>query len=198
MAQKKSTKPSRTKASKAPVKEPVKKEAEIKTDAASAPAAVDNTPDKLTEEKESAAKETAATTPSKSSQVKEKATAAKEAVTEKASKAKEAVTERASKAKETVTEKASKAKKTVKKDISSAKETAKAKIAKAAASQETYFELAGEQILMEDINERIRQAWLAEGHYPSRLKSIKTYINLEERRAYYVINGKAENKYVEF
>ena len=51
---------------------------------------------------------------------------------------------------------------------------------------------------MEDINERIRQAWLAEGHYPSRLKSIKTYINLEERRAYYVINGKAENKYVEF
>ena len=198
MAQKKSMKPSKEKTTKAPAKEPAKKETEIKTDAASAPAAVDNTPDKLTEEKGLAAKETAVTAPSKSLQVKEKATAAKEAVTEKASKAKEAVTEKASKAKETVTEKASKAKETVKKDISSAKETAKAKIAKAAASQETYFEIAGEQILMEDINERIRQAWLAEGHYPSRLKSIKTYINLEERRAYYVINGKAENKYVEF
>ncbi|MCR5823852.1 MAG: DUF6465 family protein [Lachnospiraceae bacterium] len=66
------------------------------------------------------------------------------------------------------------------------------------ATQETYFEIAGEQILMEDINERIRQAWLAEGHFPSRLRTIKTYLNLEERRAYYVINGKAENKYVEF
>ena len=51
---------------------------------------------------------------------------------------------------------------------------------------------------MEDINERIRQAWLAEGHSPSRLKSVKTYLNIAERRDYYVINGKAENKYVEF
>ena len=75
----------------------------------------------------------------------------------------------------------------------------KASAAKAStATQETYFEIAGEQILMEDINERIIQAWLAEGHFPSRLRTIKTYLNLEERRAYYVINGKAENKYVEF
>ena len=75
----------------------------------------------------------------------------------------------------------------------------KAPAAKASAStQETYFEIGGEQILMEDINERIRQAWLAEGHFPSRLRTIKTYLNLEERRSYYVINGKAENKYVEF
>ena len=75
----------------------------------------------------------------------------------------------------------------------------KASAAKAStATQETYFEIAGEQILMEDINERIRQSWLAEGHFPSRLRTIKTYLNLEERRAYYVINGKAENKYVEF
>ena len=75
----------------------------------------------------------------------------------------------------------------------------KAPAAKASAStQETYFEIGGEQILMEDINERIRQAWLAEGHFPSRLRTLKTYLNLEERRSYYVINGKAENKYVEF
>ena len=75
----------------------------------------------------------------------------------------------------------------------------KAPAAKVSAStQETYFEIGGEQILMEDINERIRQAWLAEGHFPSRLRTIKTYLNLEERRAYYVINDEAENKYVEF
>ena len=172
MAQKKSTKPSRTKASKVPAEDFAKKEAEIKADASSASVVVDNILDKLTEEIE----ETTAKAASTASQVKEKAAAAKKTVTEKASKAKD----------------------TVKKDISSAKETAKAKIAKATASQETYFEIAGEQILMEDINERIRQAWLAEGHYPSRLKSVKTYLNIEERRAYYVINGKAENKYVEF
>ena len=167
MAQKKSTKPSRTKASKVPAEDFAKKEAEIKADASSASVVVDNILDKLTEEIE----ETTAKAASTASQVKEKAAAAKKTVTEKASKAKD----------------------TVKKDISSAKETAKA-----TASQETYFEIAGEQILMEDINERIRQAWLAEGHYPSRLKSVKTYLNIEERRAYYVINGKAENKYVEF
>ena len=108
------------------------------------------------------------------------------------------VKEKASSAKKTVTEKAAKAKESVKKSVSTGKAKAKEAVAKISASQETYFEIAGEQILMEDINERIRQAWLAEGHYPSRLKSIKTYLNIEERRAYYVINGKAEDKYVEF
>lgn len=109
-------------------------------------------------------------------------TTAKEAAA-KASAKKAEVKEKASSAKKTVTEKATKAKATV---------------AKLSASQETYFEIGGEQILMEEINERIRQAWLSEGHYAARLKSIKTYLNIEERRAYYVINGKAEDKYVEF
>ncbi len=150
-------------------------------------------------DKASSAKKTVTEKASKAKKtVTEKASKAKKAVTEKASKTKDTVTEKASKAKDTVTEKASKAKASVKKNVSTGKEKAKATVAKISASQETYFEIAGEQILMEDINEKIRQAWLSEGHYPSRLKSIKTYLNIEERRAYYVINGKAENKYVEF
>ena len=124
-------------------------------------------------------------------------TVAKEA-SAKASAKKEQVKEKASSAKKTVTEKATKAKESVKKNVSAGKEKAKAAVAKISATQETYFEIAGEQILMEEINEKIRQAWLAEGHYARSLKSIKTYLNIEERRAYYVINGNAENKYVEF
>ncbi|MCR4658454.1 MAG: DUF6465 family protein [Lachnospiraceae bacterium] len=147
---------------------------------------------------EEAVSKTSAGVKAAADKVSEKGAKAKAQVKKKASSAKETVTTKASKAKETVTTKASKAKETVKKNVSSGKEKAKATVAKISASQETYFEIAGEQILMEDINERIREAWLAEGHHAGRLKSIKTYLNIEERRAYYVINGKAENKFVEF
>ena len=41
--------------------------------------------------------------------------------------------------------------------------------AKAGVPRETYFEIAVEQILMEEINEKIRQDRLSEGHFPSRL-----------------------------
>ncbi len=139
-----------------------------------------------------------AKTTSKTKALADKASSAKKTVTEKASSAKKTVTKKASSAKKTVTEKAYKAKETVKNNVSTGKEKAKETVAKISATQETYFEIAGEQILMEEINEKIRQAWLAEGHHASRLKSIKTYLNIEERRAYYVINGKAEDKYVEF
>ena len=46
--------------------------------------------------------------------------------------------------------------------------------AKAGVSLETCFKIAGEQILMEEINEKIRQDRLSEGHFPSRLRSNKT------------------------
>ena len=41
--------------------------------------------------------------------------------------------------------------------------------AKAGVPRETYFEIAGEQILMEEINEKIKQDWLSEVNFPSRL-----------------------------
>ena len=44
---------------------------------------------------------------------------------------------------------------------------------------------------------RIQEAYKADGHRVSAIKSLKTYLNLEERRAYYVINDKAEGKYIE-
>ncbi|MCI8562521.1 MAG: hypothetical protein HFH69_03285 [Lachnospiraceae bacterium] len=63
---------------------------------------------------------------------------------------------------------------------------------------EVYFEYNHEQILTEGIIERIQEAYKNEGHRISSIKSLRVYINLEARRAYYVINDKAEGKFVEF
>jgi len=168
MASRKTAKQSKTASSQAPAKSAPNTEPEVKAEAATAEKVADNTIDNLTEEK----KPEAAKAPIKESKAKTSRSSGKKTTTGKAPAS------------------SSGNNKTTPKKASAP--------SKAGVSQKTYFEIAGEQILMEDINERIRQAWLAEGHYPSRLKTIKTYLNIEERRAYYVINGKAENKFVEF
>ena len=63
---------------------------------------------------------------------------------------------------------------------------------------ETYFEFNGIQINSDEIIKRAREAYLAEGNSLDDVKSVKIYINANERRAYYVINGQAENKFIEF
>ncbi len=120
---------------------------------------------------------------------------------EKAAVAKKAVEESAKKA----ADKVPAAKETAKKAITDTKETVKsakrgrpAKAKKAAPVEETFFEFEGSQVKIEDIVAKIKEAYKAEGHRVSSIKSLRTYINPYERRAYYVINDKAENKYVEF
>lgn len=119
----------------------------------------------------------------------------------KAVTAKKAVEESAKKA----VEKMPAAKETAKKAISEAKTTATsvkrgrpAKAKKAEPIQETFFEFEGNQFMAESIVEKIKDAYKAEGHRVSSIKSLRTYVNLYERKAYYVINDKPENKYVEF
>ena len=56
---------------------------------------------------------------------------------------------------------------------------------------ENYFEIDGEQIKVEDIVDRIRDE-------NKDAKTIQTYFNFAERRCYYVADGKAEDKFVEF
>ena len=63
---------------------------------------------------------------------------------------------------------------------------------------ETYFEFNGIQINSDEMIERTKEAYLAEGGKIEDIKSVKIYINANERRAYYVINGEAENKFIEF
>ena len=62
----------------------------------------------------------------------------------------------------------------------------------------TYFEFNGIQISSDEMIQRTKEAYLAEGNSLDDVKSVKVYINANERRAYYVINGQAENKFIEF
>lgn len=64
--------------------------------------------------------------------------------------------------------------------------------------QEVFVEFNGNQILTDDIVNRIKESYQNEGHYLSSIKSLRVYVNLEERKAYYVINDKAEERFVEF
>lgn len=92
----------------------------------------------------------------------------------------EAVTEK------TVTEK----KKPGRKPGSKNKTTEKA--AKKVEKQETvYVQFAGEEFVAEEVMEKAKAAYIAEGHRASAIKSLRLYIKPEERKAYYVVNDKA-------
>ena len=82
------------------------------------------------------------------------------------------------------------------KAATTAKKTAKAEVKETV--EEVFFELNGEQFLSNTIVERIKEEWKNEGHRISSIKTLRVYVNLEERNAYYVINDKAENKFVTF
>lgn len=73
-----------------------------------------------------------------------------------------------------------------------------AKKAKPEMIQEVFFEYNNEQILAESLVEQIKEAYKNEGHRVSSIKILRVYINPDERKAYYVINDKAEGKYVAF
>lgn len=64
--------------------------------------------------------------------------------------------------------------------------------------QEVYIEFGDNKILSEEVIENIKQAFKAEGHRISSIKKLQVYMNLDEKKAYYVINDKAEGKFVEF
>ena len=64
--------------------------------------------------------------------------------------------------------------------------------------QEVYFEFDGKQVEASQVVSLIEQAYKNEGHQVGRIKDLKVYINSEEGKAYYVINGdNGEGKYIE-
>ncbi len=63
--------------------------------------------------------------------------------------------------------------------------------------QEVYFEFDGKQVEAGQVVSLIEQAYKNEGHQIGRIKDLKVYINSEEGKAYYVINGDdGEGKYI--
>ncbi|MDO4166182.1 MAG: DUF6465 family protein [Eubacteriales bacterium] len=64
--------------------------------------------------------------------------------------------------------------------------------------QEIFIEYDNEQFQTEKIVEQIHEVYKAEGHRVGAIKSLRVYIDPIVRKAYYVINDKAEGKFVEF
>ena len=56
---------------------------------------------------------------------------------------------------------------------------------------EVFVQFAGEEFVVEEVMDKAKAAYVAEGHRVSAIKSIRLYIKPEERKAYYVINDKA-------
>lgn len=56
--------------------------------------------------------------------------------------------------------------------------------------EEVYVQYSSQEILTKEVLERAKQAYVAEGHRESSIKSIRLYIKPEEHMAYYVINEK--------
>jgi len=74
------------------------------------------------------------------------------------------------------------AKKTVKKPAVKKKEVEKV--------EEIYVQFQAMEFTTKDVMDKAKQAFVAEGHRESSIKSIRLYIKPEESMAYYVINDK--------
>lgn len=62
---------------------------------------------------------------------------------------------------------------------------------KAEKQEEVFVQFSGEEVVVEEVIEKAKAAYIAEGHRASAVKSLRLYIKPEERKAYYVINEKA-------
>ncbi len=94
-------------------------------------------------------------------------------------------------------EKAAEVKETVKATVKTAekktaqkKTTRKTATKKEASSTEVFVEFYGQQSSVESVEERVKAAFVAEGHKAGTIKSLKIYLKPEEQAAYYVINDK--------
>ena len=56
---------------------------------------------------------------------------------------------------------------------------------------EVFVQFAGEEYGVEEVMEKAKAAYVAEGHRAAAIKSVRLYIKPEEKKAYYVINDKA-------
>lgn len=86
-------------------------------------------------------------------------------------------------------------KKTAEKKTAAKKATGKKPAKKPVAKEvekieEIYVQFSGQELFTKEVLERAKQAYIAEGHRESSIKSIRLYIKPEEHMAYYVINEK--------
>lgn len=120
------------------------------------------------------------------------------ASTVKANEAKKPVEVKAAEVKETakaVEVKAAAKVEEVKETVKTAKAAAKKPVAKKAEKKdfdpEVFVQFYGNEAAVKDVVERAKDAFVAEGHRASSIKSLKVYLKPEEYAAYYVINEKS-------
>ncbi len=91
-------------------------------------------------------------------------------------------------------------KKATKSDADKAAKKAAKKPAKKVERINQVFVQNGGQDVVEtmDLLKRIEALYVADGHYASSIKDLRVYLNIDERKAYPVINGKPFGDGVEF
>lgn len=75
-----------------------------------------------------------------------------------------------------------------------AKKATPAKAAKTEIKTALYVQFAGNEATEADIIDKVKAAYVAEGHKESAIKEINLYVKPEEYAVYYVINDKAIGK----
>lgn len=71
------------------------------------------------------------------------------------------------------------------------KTTVKEEAKKVEKKDEVFVQFAGEEYSVNEVMDKAKAAYVAEGHRAAAIKSVRLYIKPEERKAYYVINEKA-------
>ncbi len=96
---------------------------------------------------------------------------------------------------ETTVPKAEEVKAEVKAEVKEeAKKATPVKAAKAEIKTALYVQFAGNEVTEADIIDKVKAAYVAEGHKESAIKEINLYVKPEEYAVYYVINDKAIGK----
>lgn len=72
--------------------------------------------------------------------------------------------------------------------------TKRAKQSKEVICENVYVQFDGKEIRTEELVEQVKEAWKAEGHRISSIKSLELYIKPEDMAAYYVVNEKTTGK----
>ena len=63
--------------------------------------------------------------------------------------------------------------------------------------QETIIQFQGADVVVaENLVDRVKEAYKNSGHRVGNIKSLRIYVNVEERKAYYVINDKQDDSNV--
>lgn len=75
-----------------------------------------------------------------------------------------------------------------------AKKATPVKAARAEIKTALYVQFAGNEVTEADIIDKVKAAYVAEGHKESAIKEINLYVKPEEYAVYYVINDKAIGK----